>query len=320
MKSSIFPSKFALSFLLFMCPALFASPAYAANDETHQPADWVLKPGTVFTDCTTCPEMVVMPPGTFMMGSSPSETERQTNEGPVHSVTLDKPFALGKFEITRGQYARFVDETGHHSGNGCWAIEAGDYTDSPVRNWRDPNFPQQDNHPAVCLNWLDAQAFVQWLSKKTGKHYRLPSEAEWEYAARGNTTSTRFWGNDPDQACDYANVMDTTGKEQVPNVDWRHNCTDGHAYTAPVGSKKPNAFGLYDMLGNVWEWMEDSYHSNYRGAPTDGSAWIAGGKEPVIRGGSWLNKVHYVRVAERSTDESTDHDNFTGFRVARDLP
>lgn len=114
--------------------------------------------------------------------------------------------------------------------------------------------------------------------------------------------------------------MDATGRAAFSSIQWGHNCTDGYAYTAPAGSKEPNPFGLYDMLGNVWEWTEDRYHDNYKGAPTDGSAWITGGKNRVIRGGSWLNRDKHVRVAERDSDEATDHDNFTGFRIARMLP
>jgi formylglycine-generating enzyme len=321
--------------ILLLCQSLIAAQAIASNNnltpplilssaanytQANQSADVGMKAGAVFTDCATCPEMVVIPSGTFMMGSLPTEGDRHENEGPRHSVSISKSYALGKLEITRGQYAMFVTETGHSTGNGCFAIEDGIYTDSPIRNWQDTHYPQQDNHPAACISWHDATAYIEWLSKKTGKHYRLPSEAEWEYAARGNTTSARFWGDDPDQACDYASVMDTIGKAQVPGVNWKnHNCTDGNAYTAPAGSKKPNPFGLYDMLGNVWEWTADHFHDNYEGAPTDGSAWISGGQDPVLRGGSWLDHVMLLRVAERNADESTDHDNFTGFRVVREL-
>jgi formylglycine-generating enzyme len=278
-----------------------------------------MQPGTVFTDCANCPEMVVIPAGKFMMGSQDSEIGRQKHESPVHLVDIAKPYALGRFEITRGQFALFSNETRYKSDEGCWAIEGGKYTDSAIRNWHDTGYLQQDNHPAACISWIDARAYTEWLSKKTGKHYRLPSESEWEYAARGNTTSARYWGDSADQACRYANVMDSTGKTGVPNVQWGHNCTDGFAFTAPVGSKLPNPFGLYDMLGNVWEWTEDSYHDNYIGAPSDGSAWTIDGKNRVIRGGSWLNRGKHVRVAERATDEATDHDNFTGFRIVRML-
>jgi formylglycine-generating enzyme len=283
-------------------------------------AETITPANTRLIDCPDCPEMMIIPAGSFIMGSPVTEDGRKANEYPMHLVSIAHAFAIGKFEITRGQFAEFVHATGQILNDGCWAMENGKYTDSPVRNWRDPSYPQADNHPAACISWHEAQAYTAWLSQKTGNHYRLPSEAEWEYAARGNRHTARYWGESADQACDYANVMDTTGRAEVPNVQWGHHCTDGFVFTAPVGSKKPNPFGLYDMLGNVWEWVEDSYHDTYHGAPNDGSAWVGNGKDPVIRGGSWLNREQRVRSAERNSDEATDHDNFTGFRVVRDLP
>jgi formylglycine-generating enzyme required for sulfatase activity len=276
--------------------------------------------GSIFIDCNNCPEMVIIPAGQLMMGSANTESGRQNNESPVHNVNIAKPFALGKFEITRGQFARFADESGYTPTRGCWAMEKGKYTASTTLNWRGTGYAQQNNHPAACISWHDAKAYTKWLSNMTGKHYRLPSEAEWEYAARGDTTSARYWGENPDQACNYANVMDTTGRAEVPGVQWGHNCTDGFSYTAPVGGRKPNPFGLYDMLGNVMEWTEDSYHDSYNGAPDDGSPWTKGGKDRVLRGGSWLNRPGQVRAAVRNPDEATDHDNFTGFRVVRLIP
>lgn len=293
---------------------------HTGNARPKSRTDAAMEPGTVFVDCKNCPEMVVIPAGGFVMGSLNSEIGRQGNESPVHQVDIARPFALGKFEITRKQFALFVNEAGYAPTKGCWAIEGGKYTDSKVLNWRDTGYPQQDDHPAACISWNDAKAYTEWLSQKTGKNYRLPSEAEWEYAARGNTTSARYWGDNPDQACGYANVMDKTGRTIVPGVQWGLDCTDGFAYTAPVGGKKPNPFGLHDMLGNVWEWTADRYHDNYNGAPDDGSAWTSGGKDRVLRGGSWLNRDGHIRAAERNPDEATDHDNFTGFRVTRTLP
>ena len=314
--------KIRMNFLiLFLFQFLAIAQAGSVNGASQtMPSNQItIKPGTVFTDCDNCPEMVVIPEGNFMMGSRASEIGRQNHESPVHPVHISKPFAIGKFEITRGQFAIFSKETGYKSEEGCWTIKDGKYGDNPERNWHDTGFLQQDNHPAVCISWKDATRYIEWLSNKTGKEYRLPSESEWEYAARGNTNSARYWGDSPENACRYANVMDSTGKSKVANVQWRHNCNDGFAFTAPVGSKKPNPFGLYDMLGNVWEWTQDSYHDSYTGAPGDGSAWTRDGKDRVIRGGSWLNREQHVRVAERASDEPTDHDNFTGFRVARTI-
>ncbi|MEW6312540.1 MAG: formylglycine-generating enzyme family protein [Pseudomonadota bacterium] len=317
-------SQVIITTIMSLLPALLPvlpSPAQAEAKPAQQPKPaTVHKAGTVFADCAQCPEMVAIPAGSFVMGSSPTEVTRKKNESPSHRVTIMHTFALGKFEVTRGQYAAFIEASGYQPEAGCWAMENGQYTDSPVRGWRNPSFAQEDNHPAACVSWNDAQSYAAWLSKKTGAKYRLPTEAEWEYAARAGTTTARYWGETSEQACDYANLMDAAGKQEVPNVKWGENCTDGYAYTAPVGSHKPNPFGLHDMLGNVWEWTEDSYHDSYDGAPADGSAWVQGGKDRVIRGGSWLNRASHVRAAERNADEPTDHDNFTGFRVVRELP
>jgi formylglycine-generating enzyme required for sulfatase activity len=224
--------------------------------------------GQTFRDCADCPEMVVIPAGRFTMGSPASEAGRSDDEGPQHSVNV-KSIAMGKTHITRGQFAAFVNATRYDAGNECHTFEGGKWEQRAGRNWRNPGYPQTDNHLVVCINWNDAKAYTQWLSQKTGKNYRLPSEAEWEYAARAGTTTARFWGDNPDQACGYANLADETAKAQIPGASsWSvHNCTDGYAYTAAAASFKPNAFGLYDMIGNAWQWTEDCWHDNYNGAP-----------------------------------------------------
>ena len=279
------------------------------------------RPGEVFKDCSDCPEMVVIPAGSFDMGSPASEAGRDNDEGPQHRVSVQS-FAAGKFEVTRDQFAAFVNATGYNAGNECKTFEGGKYEKRGGRNWQNPGYSQADNHPVVCLNWDDAKAYAAWLSRKTSKSYRLLSEAEWEYAARAGTSTARFWGESPDQACAYANVMDATGKSQVPGVTWEvHNCNDGSAYTAGVGSYKPNAFGLYDMIGNAWEWTEDCRNANYSGAPSDGSAWTSGdcgGR--VLRGGSWLYTPQIARAARRSRNGSSFRVIDRGFRLARMLP
>ena len=279
------------------------------------------RPGEVFRDCADCPEMVVIPAGSFDMGSPASESDRDNDEGPQHRVSV-KPFAAGKYEVTRGQFAAFVNATGHNAGNECYTFEGGKAEKRSGRNWQNSGYSQADNHPVVCLNWDDAKAYAAWLSSKTSKSYRLLSEAEWEYAARAGSSTARFWGESPDQACAYANVMDATGKSQVPGVTWEaHNCNDGSAYTASVGSYKPNAFGLYDMIGNAWEWTEDCRNANYSGAPSDGSAWTSGDcSGRVLRGGSWGNRPQGARSAERVRDGATNRGGSDGFRLARMLP
>jgi len=281
-----------------------------------------MRPGKAFKDCADCPEMVILPAGSFEMGSPASEAGRQDSESPQHRVSI-RSFAAGKLEVTRGQFAAFVKDSGHNASNECYTFEGGKYEKRSGRNWQNPGYSQADSHPVVCVNWDDAKAYVAWLSRKTGKNYRLLSEAEWEYAARAGTSTARYWGESPDQACGYANVMDATGKSQVPGVTWEvHNCTDGHAYTAPGGSFKPNAFGLYDMIGNAWEWTEDCWNKTYSGAPSDGSAWTTGecSVGRVLRGGSWLSTPQGARSAHRNRSGTTGRSSDYVFRLARMLP
>ena len=171
----------------------------------------------------------------------------------------------------------------------------------------------------LCVSWNDARAYAQWLSRKTGKRYRLPTEAEWEYAARAGTTTSRYWGDDPAQACRYANVADQS-RLQTWGFGQKHDCTDGHYFTAPAGGHAPNRFGLYDMIGNVWEWTEDCWNASYAGAPVDGSAWLAGDcAQRVERGGSWSTVPRFARSGARHKNSADYRDNLTGFRVGRNL-
>ena len=278
------------------------------------------KAGKVFRDCPSCPEMVVIPAGSFDMGSPGSEAGRAKDEGPVHRVNV-ATFALGKTEITRGQFAAFVKKTKYSSGDKCRTLEGGKFEERNG-NWGKLGYSQGDQHPVACINWNDAQAYAEWMSRKTRKLYRLPTEAEWEYAARGNTITARYWGNNPDEACGYANAADKTTQAQIHGAtSWSvHKCTDGFAYTAPVGSFKANAFGLNDMLGNVWEWIEDDYHDSYNNAPTDGSTWQGDGAHRMLRGGSWNDAPRNVRAAIRYSSKPALRFSSFGFRLARVLP
>ena len=293
----------------------------AALAESRKKEFFGPSPGTAFRDCAECPEMVAIPAGSFEMGSPSNEAGRGDAEGPIHRVNVPA-FALGRTHVTRGQFAAFVNETGYDAGQECVTFEGGKIEKRSGRNWRDPGYRQADGHAVVCVNWNDAKAYVDWLSRKTGKRYRLPTEAEWEYAARAGTTTARYWGESPDYACGYANVMDSTGKRTVPGVTWEaHNCDDGHAYTAPAGSFKPNAFGLYDMMGNAWQWLEDCPRDNYNSAPTDGSAWAGCGSDRrVLRGGSWSSRPKLARSAARFWFTAAARGNDFGFRPARMLP
>lgn len=176
--------------------------------------------------------------------------------------------------------------------------------------------------PVIFVSWNEAEAYAEWLAKISGKRYRLLSEAEWEYAARAGTSTAYPWGENPDQACAFANVADATVNAQV-SIDWPwalHNCSDGYAYTAPAGSYRPNEFGLYDMIGNVWERPQDCYHGSYGGAPEDGSAWRGGQCDQyVMRGGSWVSNPRSARPAARLRNDPGERSRSLGFRLARTL-
>jgi formylglycine-generating enzyme required for sulfatase activity len=250
-----------------------------------------------FRDCPDCPEMVVVPAGQFTMGSPESERDHYDMEGPQHDVTVGKALAVGHFAVTRGEFATFVQETNHPTDN-CVTFENGRIEERADRSFRNPGFTQDDRHPVVCVNWDDAKAFVVWLSKKTGKPYRLLSEAEREYVTRAGTTTRYSFGNDERALFRYGNVGDQTAKKSIKGAEkWPiADCDDGYAYTAPVGQFAPNQFGIHDAHGNVWDWTEDCWHKNYQGAPTDGSAWMSGNcSERVVRGGAWGYTPEYLR-------------------------
>lgn len=272
------------------------------------------KPGDRFRDCEVCPEMIVIPPGRFVMGSPNDENGRNKDEGPLRTVNLRKPIAIGKFEVTKREFERFARETGHDAGSLCTILDAGKkkWVNGLGRSFRDPGISQSDDHPAPCLSWRDAKAYVSWLSDKTGQTYRLLSEAEWEYAARAGTTSA--YGSDDDwtRICEYANGPDI------------QSCDDGHKdRAAPVGQYKPNAFGLHDMQGNLWEWVEDCSNRTYAGAPTDGTPWTSQGdcSKRVVRGGSWDNDYtpSALRLGNRAWENAIRRNSSIGLRVAREL-
>ncbi len=286
--------------------------------------------GEAFRDCEHCPEIVMVPAGAFMMGTTAAEEAREgTPPGarevamPQHRVTIGAPFALGRYPVTRGEFAAFVAATGHQTGTSCSVNIGGDrWQDTAARSWRNPGYTQTDRHPVVCVSSEDARAYVAWLRRVTGKPYRLPSEAEWEYAARAGTTTARFWGDGRSEACSYANVHDLTivSALDMPKNQHVFSCADGHVYTSPVDTFQPNPWGLNDMLGNVRQWMSDCWHGGYERAPTDGESWEQGGdcSRRVTRGGSWFSNAWVTRAATRGA-YTIGVRNFTvGFRVARD--
>jgi formylglycine-generating enzyme required for sulfatase activity len=285
-----------------------------------------MRPGSVHQDCAECPEMVVIPAGRFVMGAPPGEEEREklpenfrNRSQPQHDVKISS-FMAGRYEITVGQYRAFAMATNRSSNGGCFVWNGTEWKNDTSKDWRSTGFPQNDSHPVACVSFDDAMAYVQWLQQKTGQSYRLLTEAEWEYAARAETRTARYWGDDANVSCAYANVLDLKAKTTIPGAsNWAtFNCDDGFAYTAPVGSFKANGLGLYDMLGNVWEWTQDCWNDNYAGAPTDGSAWTAGDcSRRVARGGSWFNFPQILRAAIRSRNSTANRYNDFGFRVAR---
>src|ERR1700693_6185899 len=285
-----------------------------------------LKPRDSFKECAQCPEMVVVPAGSFTMGSPEGEKDRNNDEGPQRTVTIGKPFGVGKFHVTVDQFAAFVTETGYDAGSKCWTFEDGKAEERQGRSWRNPSFTQGGSHPAVCVTWTDAEAYVAWLARKTGKTYRLPTEAEWEYAARARTAPGAYprysFGDDEKDLCRYGNGVDQRAKSTIPGATNSAiaSCDDGYAYTSPAGSFAANGFGLFDMQGNAWQWTEDCYHDSYAGAPSDGSAWTSGGLgRRVLRGGSWLYAPGYLRAAFRGRYSSVGRTNDLGFRVGSTL-
>jgi formylglycine-generating enzyme required for sulfatase activity len=250
-------------------------------------AERALKSGDSFRECAKdCPEMVVVPAGEFMMGSAADERDHYGNEDPLHRVTIARPLAVSKFEVTFEQW------------DACVAIGA-------CAHVPDGNMGR-GTQPVINVSWDNVRQYVVWISTMTGRPYRLLSEAEWEYAARAGTTTAFSWGDEIGK-----NNADCNGC----GSEWDSR------RTAPVGSFAPNQFGLYDMHGNVWEWVEDCLHTNYEGAPKDGSAWIAQGdcNHRVVRGGSWAGYPVGLRSALRFWYSADDHGNDLGFRVARTL-
>ena len=284
-----------------------------------------LTPGQSFRDGLASggqgPEMVVIPAGRFRMGCV-SGRDCGDDEAPVHEVSIAEPFALSKYEVTRSEFGRFVAQAGYRTtaerGRGCYVWEGSEGIEKSSARWNNPRFDQSDTHPVVCVSWDDAVAYVEWLSSGTGVRYRLPSEAEWEYAARSGSTTKYHFGDDESQLCRYANHADRS-----TDLPWRNeSCSDGVGErTAEVGSYQPNSFGLHDMHGNVWEWVQDCWNDSYVGAPSDGSAWTSGDcGSRILRGGSWFSVVPWVlRAADRDRTATGYRSGSLGFRVTRTL-
>jgi len=261
-------------------PAPAPTPASVPPAPPPEPSGGATaKAGDTFRDCADCGEVVVVPAGSFQMGSA-SEFEN-----PVHNVKIEKAFAIGRHEVTFDEWDQCVEEGGckHRPDDRDWG---------------------RGDRPVINVSWLDAKAFVTWLSQKTGKTYRLPSEAEWEYAARGGVSTPYWWGRD-------------AGTRQA---NCRECKTDSPSQTLPVGSFKPNPFGLFDTAGNAAEWVEDCWNDNYRGAPVNGTAWQTGQcRLRVLRGGAFDSQAKYLRSQARFRYDSDVRFSANGFRVLREL-
>lgn len=279
-------------------------------------------------DCASCPPMVIVPAGSFVMGARVDEAGGEdvppsitASESPAHGVTVQARFALQQTEVTRRQFAAFVKETGYQAA-GCTVFDGTSWTINRGKSWRDPGFFQDDDHPVVCVSPMDARAYIKWLSDKAGIQFRLPSESEWEYAARAGNTGAYIWGSDQTAACVHANAADAALMSQLKDRDISmfFACDGRYAFTAPVGKHKANAFGLGDMLGNVREITADCWSADYRGAPTDGAPRTDGDcGSAASRGGGWLDPPANMRTARRLKTEATERRSDQGFRVARDI-
>lgn len=269
-------------------------------------------------DCPTCPLMSVLPAGTFQQGAEADDPAATAFERPRHAVTIAGPLAMSVNEITVGEFKEFADAT-HREVRGCEVYANDRWQLRPSASWRNPGFSQSPMHPVTCVSFADATAYAQWLSVKSGHRYRLPSASEWEYAARGGAAAITPWGRDSAMACSYANVADQNGSLLYPG--WRSfECSDGYVATAPVGSFKANAFGLNDMLGNVFEWVRDCWSDDYKQAPGNGAANESGDcRMREARGGSWFTQPDYVRPSYRNRFDAELRSTALGFRVVREM-
>jgi formylglycine-generating enzyme required for sulfatase activity len=269
-----------LVFWLFIALSFCACRLAGAEEQAS-------KPGQSFKDCAgDCPEVVVIPAGSFTMGSPASAFPRKLTEVPPHQVTIAEPFVVSKFELTFAQWDACA-------ADGDCIPQTGDH------GWG------RQRQPVINVSWRDAQRYAAWLSKITGNAYRLLTEAEYEYAARAGTQTAYPWGDDV--GSNHANCMDCGSRWDATQ-------------TAPVGSFAPNQFGLYDMVGNAWEWVEDCLHEDYTQAPLDGSAWMTGDcSHHRIRGGSWASVGDELRSSNRSRSATDDRLDIISFRVGRNL-
>ncbi len=312
--------KVILSILILGLPILLSNTALRKEKELKN-----------FTDCKGCPEMVMIPSGTVFIGSYEEEIGRKKGERNRIMATIKKPFAMAKNEVTLGQYRMFMEDTNYKSKEafykgeplvGCNYYDGKSYGYVAAHNWKNPGYPQRETDPVVCVSWSDADAYAKWLSKKTGRRYRVPSTVEFEYASRAGSSTPWFWGTDPSIACEYANIGDKAFANKFPSRA-SFPCNDGYVFTTKVGRFKPNKFGLYDMVGNAWEWTNDCFQNDLTDAPVDGSSWTKNTNDACAwrtpKGGSWISGVSWSRAAVRSRDGADYRSFMLGFRVAAEV-
>ena len=276
--------------------------------------------GKELRDCPDCPQMVAYPAGSFMMGTPAEEKGGNADERPPHRVTIARPFAVGKYEVTKREFEAFARESGRPVSGNCRLYNSFSrkWEQGQDTTWREPGFEQSESDPVVCVSWDDAKAYVKWLSKKTNREYRLLSEAEWEYAARVGSRTKR------NPLAEYFGASwEWTGQGKALNHPANcYGCVSfwGGDGTAPAGSFPQSGFGLHDVRGNVREWVEDCWNPSHAGAPANGSARRSGDcSRRVVRGGSWFDEPGFLRAANRDKNTAKNRDNIIGFRVARTL-
>jgi sulfatase modifying factor 1 len=326
--------KFALAVLLVSTSAggwISNRRGAASAAETAQRTDATVA-ASAERDCETCPEMLRVEPGSFTMGN-PAAMDASF-DGPAQPIVFQRPFRLGKFEVTRAEFAAFVEASGYQRPPDP------QLPDRATDSWRRPGFEQTDRDPVVSVSSEDAQAYVDWLSKTTNKAYRLPSEAEWEFAARAGTQTNVYWGDAPvEEACRYANLADNDYRDAmlaaasdagsgeaagavvagITGPDNTFPCRDGHINTAPVGSFPANPWGFHDMLGNVSEWTLDCWNDRLLGMPPDGAPRLTGDcYRRALRGADFASDKTFLGVAKRGQVMMGDYGPWIGFRVARD--
>lgn len=283
----------------------------------------------IFSDCDDCSSMIVLPAGKYMMGSTSKEFEGHRefgyeyfDETPRHQETIGL-FAIGRYNVTRRQFSTFATETGF-VGAGCYLFENGEWKFDGNASWKNPGFSQTERDPVVCVSWNDANAYIKWLNDKlhasgNPRSYRLPAEAEWEYAARAGVGNTTYWGGNQSLQCDFENARNASSIKIFGIDSPRVQCDTGFSNTAPVGSFRPNPWGLFDMLGNAYQWVEDCARIGYRvPIPTAPNIGAMNCSMRTLRGASWATIPFGVRAATRLAARPASRDSTYGFRLVTD--